>query len=651
MEMALKSLGLVHKGLAINHWRVAVDTMKANHPLIDTKQMSIEEAIPAELVPGGEVDLLWASPSCTHHSRAKGGKPRSNQLRAQPELVLTWLDQLFVRRIIIENVPEFVQWGPLGKNGKPIKSKVGACFQKWVEAIEARNYVVEWRIVNCADYGDATSRRRFFLKAVRRGCGRIRWPEPTHAENPETDLWGKTLKKWRGVRECLDLTDLGRSIFEPGRNLALNTLRRVDVGMQKFNGMSFLMDMLGAGEGDESRVHPLTEPMPVQHASGNRCAVVRPFIVKMNHNASAEDIEKPLTTVMSGGQHHALCTPFIVRANRGCYAESVDKPLSSEQAHTVHHALCTPFLVNNNTNNVPKPLDKPAPTLTTGNHAMLCQPVIIDHFKNGEAHSADEPLGAQTTHDRYSVATPFIVEHRKGGKAKPLDGPIGAQTTKDKFSVCTPLILGQNGGAQARPIDEPCPTIATKGAIRLATPVIVDMSRPGGNDSGHIGSADEPIRTITTFDNVQVATPLILDMSHPGDANDERRVASGDEPLRTVTTRNNLAIGTPVIIAQQGGSDVSADKPVPTITTQCRIRVATPVIVDGVDASYLPRLPDGRYLDIRLRMLKPSELAAAHSFPKGYKLTGNRTEQVKQIGNSVPVRTAEAMCRADLEVA
>lgn len=546
MEMALESLGLVHKGLAINHWRVAVDTMKANHPLIDTKQMSIEEAIPAELVPGGEVDLLWASPSCTHHSRAKGGKPRSNQLRAQPELVLTWLDQLFVRRIIIENVPEFVQWGPLGKNGKPIKSKVGACFQKWVEAIEARNYDVEWRIVNCADYGDATSRRRFFLKAVRRGCGRIRWPEPTHAENPETDLWGKTLKKWRGVRECLDLTDLGRSIFEPGRNLALNTLRRVDVGMQKFNGMSFLMDMLGAGEGDESRVHPLTEPMPVQHASGNRCAVVRPFIVKMNNNANGEDIEKPLTSVLAGGQHHALCTPFIV---------------------------------NNNTNNVAKTLDKPAPTLTTGNHAMLCQPVIIDHFKNGEAHSADEPLGAQTTHDRYSVATPFIVEHRKGGKAKPLDGPIGAQTTRNNLAIGTPVIIAQQGGADVSS-DKPVPTITTQCRIRVATPVIVDMSRPSGNDSGHIGSADDPIRTITTFDNVQVATPLIFDH----------------------------AVG-------------------------------------------LPRLPDGRYLDIRLRMLKPSELAAAHSFPKGYKLTGNRTEQVKQIGNSVPVRTAEAMCRADLEAA
>lgn len=546
MELALDRLGLVHHGLAINHWCVAVDTMRANHPFIDTKQMSIEEAVPAELVPGGEVDLLWASPSCTHHSRAKGGKPRSNQLRAQPELVLTWLDQLFVRRIIIENVPEFVQWGPLDKQGRPIKRLAGSCFRAWVAAIEARNYTVEWRVVNCADYGDATSRKRFFLKAVRKGCGRIRWPEPTHAKNPETDLFGKTLKKWRGVKEVLDMSDLGKSIFWRKNPLAANTMRRIAVGLRKYNGIDFQMDMLGADKGDESRVRPLTDPLPPQHAGGNRSAVVRPFIVKLNNGANVEDVEEPLTSVLAGGQHHALCTPFIVRANRGCYAESVEEPLSSQQASTVHHALC--------------------------------QPLILDHFKNGKATDGSEPMGAQTTHERYSMVTPFIVEHRKGGTAKPLDAPIGSQTTKDKFSLCTPLVLGQQSGAAARPADEPCPTIATAGAVRVATPVILDMSRPGGNDSGHIGSAEEPIRTITTFDNVQVAIPLIFDK----------------------------AVG-------------------------------------------LPRLPDGRYLDIRIRMLKPSELAAAHSFPPDYKLTGNRGEQVKQIGNSVPVLTAAAMCQADLE--
>lgn len=436
LEEALKRKQMKHKGLAINHWAVAVDTMKRNHPDIDTKQMTIEEAVPADLVPGGEVDLLWASPSCTHHSRAKGGKPRSNQLRAQPELVLTWLDQLFVRRVIIENVPEFVEWGPLNKDGKPIKRLKGACFQTWVKAIEARNYTVEWRIVNCADYGDATSRRRFFLKAVRKGCGKIHWPEPTHAENPQPDLFGTELKKWRGVRECLDLNDTGRSIFNREKPLAQNTLRRIMVGLRKFNGLDFQMDWLDAQGKDNCRLRNLDKPLFAQ-PTWNRTWLVRPFVVRLNNNCDVEDNE-----------------------------------------------------------------------------------------------------------------------------------PIGSQHCNDRFGMITPLVMGQQGCAAAKPIDEPCPTIATGGAVRMITPLILDMSRPGGNDSGHIRPANKPIQTLTTCDNVQ-----------------------------------------------------------------------------GV----FPMLEDGRIIDIRIRMLKPSELAKAHSFPDDYRLTGNRGEQVKQIGNSVPVMTACAMCDADLE--
>ena len=505
LELALKRLGMSHKGIAINHWRVAVETMKANHPAVDTKQMNIEEAIPEELVPGREVDLLWASPSCTHHSRAKGGKPRSNQLRAQPSLILQWLDDLYVRRMIIENVPEFVEWGPLTKDGRPIEKLKGACFRAWIDEIKARNYVVEWRVVNCADFGDATSRRRFFLKAVRRGCGKIRWPEPTHEENPQPGLFG-TLKPWRGVRECLDLSDTGRSIFNRKKQLAKNTLRRIAVGLRKFCGLDFQMDMLGAGENDETRVLPTSAPLRTQHTA-NRTAIVRPFVVSMNKN---------------------------------CTAESIDAPLSTVTAHAQHHALC--------------------------------QPVIIDHFKNGEAQSVDNPIGAQTTHDRYSVVQPFIMDyfglkHDHEHHVKGLDRPMPTLTTETHHYLCTPLVMGQQGGAACRPIKKPCPTISTGGAIRMITPLILDMSRPGGHDSGHIRTADKPIQTLTTCDNVQGVFPV---------------------------------------------------------------------------------LEDGRVIDIRIRMLKPSELAAAHSFPADYVLTGNRSEQVKQIGNSVPVETAAAMCAVDL---
>lgn len=433
LEDALAQKGVQHVGIAINHWKIAVETMKRNHPDVDTKCMSIEEAVPADLVPGGELDILWASPSCTHHSRAKGGKPRSNQLRAQPELILTWLDQLFVRRLIVENVPEFVDWGPLDREGRPIKSRVGDCFRAWVAALEARNYVVSWRIVNCADYGDATTRRRFFLKAVRRGCGRITWPEPTYAENPQPELFGER-KRWRGIRECLDLADTGKSIFGRKKPLSANTLRRIQVGLKRYCGMEFQMDMLGAGGPDNCRIRSVDEPMVTQHAGGNRVALVKPFLVKLRNHETVEPIDAPITTVTCSGAHHALCTP---------------------------------------------------------------------------------------------------------------------------------LVLGQQGGAECRPADEPCPTIATKGAIRVITPFIFTEQN---NNAPR--SVDEPVRTLTTVRKDYVC---------------------------------------------------------------------------------LPQLEDGRVVDIRIRMLKPSELAAAHSFPPDYELTGTRGDMVKQIGNSVPVRTASAMCSTDID--
>ncbi|MBR1608114.1 MAG: DNA cytosine methyltransferase [Kiritimatiellae bacterium] len=502
LELALRRLGCTHKGLAINHWRVAVDTMSANHPDVETKQMSIEEAVPADLLPGGRVDLLWASPSCTHHSRAKGGKPRSNQLRAQPELIFTWVDQLFVRRLCVENVPEFIEWGPLSAAGKPIQSAKGACFRAWIAALEARRYLVEWRILNCADYGDATTRRRFFLQAVRRGCGRIVWPEPEYAENPQPDLWGRTPKKWRGIRECLDLSDTGTSIFNRERPLAENTLRRVFVGLRKFCGLDFQMDFLGADGEDDSRVRPTTAPLATQPAGGNRTALVRSFLVRFNRHGDAESIDAPLSAVTAGGQHHALC-----------------------------------------------------------------QPIVLDHCKNGEARPASDPVGSQTTHDRFSIVRAFLMNNNTNNAPRPLDKPMHAQTTGNHAAIVQPLVLGQQSGAECVPAEKPCPTIATAGAVRVVAPIVVDMSRPAGPDSGHINSTDDPIRTITTFDNLQ-GTFLLTE--------------------------------------------------------------------------------DGRVIDVRMRMLKPSELAAAHSFPADYRLTGNRTEQVKQIGNSVPVRTAAALCQAAL---
>ena len=240
---ACQELRLPYREIAINHWLRAIETMRANHPDVLALKMDIEAATSKDI--GVKViDLLHASPSCTHHSRAKGGKPCDDQLRSQPNEIWKFVDNIHVRRITIENVPEFVNWGPLTKDGRPIKRKMGDCFRAWLQQFTARGYTYEWRILNCADYGDATTRSRFFLQAVKQGCGKIRWPEPTHEENPQPDLFGRTLKRWRGICECLDYSDMGRSIFGRKDPIAEKTLRRVSDGLRKYCKISLPLDVL-----------------------------------------------------------------------------------------------------------------------------------------------------------------------------------------------------------------------------------------------------------------------------------------------------------------------------------------------------------------------------------------------------------------------
>ncbi len=570
LELALRQLGYRHRGLAINHWKIAVDTMTANHPDVDTKQMSIEEAVPADLVPGGRVDFLWASPSCTHHSRAKGGKPRSNQLRAQPELILTWLDQLFVRRLCVENVPEFVEWGPLTADGRPIQSKKGDCFKAWINSIEKRNYIVDWRILNCADFGDATTRKRFFLQAVRRGCGKIVWPEPEYAEDPQPTLFGPPLKKWRGIRECLDLTDTGTSIFNRPHPLAKNTLRRVFVGLRKYCGLDFQMDFLGADGPDDPRLRSTAEPLATQPAGGNRTALVRSFLVRFNRHGDAESIDKPLSVVTAGAEHHALCTPIVLDHFKNGAARPASAPVGAQTSHD-RFSVVQAFAVDMShpgdkaDEGRVSPGSKPLKTATARNNTAAA--FVITEQAHNAPRSVDKPIRTQTAVRKDYVVRPFVMNNNTHNSPRGIDAPVHAITTGNHAALCQPLVLGQQSGAECIPADRPGPTIATKGAVRVVAPIVVDMSRPSGPDSGHISPTDGPIRTITTFDNLQ-GTFLLTE--------------------------------------------------------------------------------NGDIIDVRMRMLKPSELAAAHSFPADYKLTGNRSDQVKQIGNSVPVRTAAALCRAAL---
>lgn len=179
LALAAERLGLEVDLLAVNHWATAIETHRRNHPWARHLCKSLHEVNPREAVPDGRLQLLIAAPECVFHSVARGGRPINDQMRMSAWQIVDWLSALYVERVLIENVREFRDWGPLGATGRLLKARKGETYRAFLAAIRSLGYRVEDRVLNAADYGDPTTRERLFILA-RRGTRRITWPAPTH---------------------------------------------------------------------------------------------------------------------------------------------------------------------------------------------------------------------------------------------------------------------------------------------------------------------------------------------------------------------------------------------------------------------------------------------------------------------------------------
>jgi DNA (cytosine-5)-methyltransferase 1 len=286
---------------------------------------SIQSVDPLQAVPGGRINLLWASPECTHHSVARGGRPCSDQSRASAWLILKWLSELYVDRVIVENVPEFLMWGPISAKGTPIQAARGQTFRAWVKALESLGYTVDWRILRAADYGDPTTRRRLFVQAVR-GRKRIMWPLPTHSETPE--IFNHS--PWVPASSVIDWSLPSESIFERKRPLAAATIGRIEAGISRYWGemaKPFLVILRGTGT-----TRDIQRPMPAITAGGCHVGLLQPFVIGQQSGAVPRSVTQPLPTVACAGAI-SLVQPFLIQYYGNGDARSINQPLDTVTCH------------------------------------------------------------------------------------------------------------------------------------------------------------------------------------------------------------------------------------------------------------------------------------------------------------------------------
>lgn len=410
---------------AVNHWDTAIDTHEQNHPWADHYRKGVDQIKPIEVFPEGDIDLLSAAPSCTHHSKARGGKPVNPQERMAPFAVLDWIAQLRPKSVLIENVPEFRQWGPV-IDGQPTRS--GKFFDAWVDAVEdGLGYTVSHRELTAADYGDPTTRERLFVVA-RRDDAPV-WPEPTHSKDGEGDT-----EEWRSAAEIIDWSERGQSIWTRGLRgngkspLAHNTMLRIAEGVRRY-GHEDLEPFADALE-EYGTQRDLDDGKDVRLTADLQDDIVDVADVE----AEAEKRDEP----------------FLVRAPvPEAVADGGEVDADAKRDYEDVVGLCPPVVKGQHGGSVPREAgDEPVQTVTTGGNIQIYEPEAFALPRNqayGGLHSnatydaETRPFHTVTAknHDGHLVS-PYLVEYYGNGKAQDVEDPLPTVTTKDRFGLVIP---------------------------------------------------------------------------------------------------------------------------------------------------------------------------------------------------------------------
>lgn len=420
----------------VNHDANAIASHAANHPdaLHFTEDIRTLELSPLvahvermkKIYPDALI-VLWASLECTNFSKAKGGQPRDADSRTLAEHLFRYIEAIDPDYIQIENVEEFMSWGDMDEKGHPISKDKGRCYEKWKRNVRKYGYDFDWRILNAADYGAYTTRKRFFGIFAKRGLP-IVFPEPTHCKDGKSDMFGK-LEKWKPVKEVLDFSDEGDSIFCRKKPLAEKTLERIYAGLIKFV------------------------------AGGKEAFIVKYNSMSRTGKYQAPSVDEPCPVVATQGRLALAKVNFLSKQFSG---QPDSKNISVEgPAGTItckdHHAFVSAYYGNGHNHSV----ELPAPTVTTKDRLALVNSVFIDNqYGTGKPTSIEQPVGTVTTVPKFNMVSckPWIMNTAFSNIGSSIEQPSQTITANRKWHYLMNPQFASAGGS----VNNPCFTLIAR---------------------------------------------------------------------------------------------------------------------------------------------------------------------------------------------
>lgn len=597
----------------VNHDANAIASHSANHPEAlhfteDIRTLELSSLVAHTqrmklLYPEAHI-VLWASLECTNFSKAKGGQPRDADSRTLAEHLFRYIEAINPDYIQIENVEEFMSWGDMDEYGKPISMDKGRSYQRWVRNVKKYGFDFDYRILNAADFGAYTTRKRFFGIFAKKGLP-IVFPQPTHASRSKLYPKGSkvlnrqlplifdefnrqkanTLEPWKAVKEVLDFSDEGISIFRE-KPLSEKTYERIYAGLIKFV------------------------------AGGKEAFMIKWNSMNRNGRYQAPGIDEPCPVISTQNRLGIAQVSFLSKQFSG-HPES--KALSIEE---------------------------PAGTITCKDHHAF----VSAYYGNGNNRSVDEPAPTVTTKDRFSlIESRFMCSYNFKDTGKDINEPCPTVLTKDRISLISPFFMNYySGGGQHGTLNAPCPAVTTVPKQRIVAPMFIDQQYGNSKPS----SAERPLGCITGNPkyNLVQCYPWVMN------TNFSNIGSSIEEPAQTITANRKWHYLMNPQFKSTGGSIDN-----PCFTLIARMDKMPPYLIASetghvaieiydTDSPMIRKIKEFMALygiiDIKMRMLRIPELKKIMGFPEDYTLVGTQADQKKFIGNAVEVNMARVLCEA-----